>query len=87
MHSESLKNLEFGIIIDHISKSCNSDISKLRLRDSELINNAPELRIKLSEISEAKEIYLAEAGFPIWSFTDIRETLNKIETICSYLEI
>ena len=87
MYSESLKNLEFDIILDLISKSCNSDISKLRLRDSELINNASELRIKMSEISEAKEIYLAEAGFPIWSFADIRETLHKIEPIGSYLEI
>jgi DNA mismatch repair protein MutS2 len=41
----------------------------------------------MSQITETKEIYLAEAGLPIWSFVDIREILHKIEPIGSYLEI
>ena len=87
MESESTKNLEFDIILDHLSNSCNSDISKIRLKNSELIYNESELKIIMSEISESKEIYLAEAGFPIWSFADIREILHKIEPIGSYLEV
>jgi DNA mismatch repair protein MutS2 len=87
MLSESIKNLEFEVILNHISNSCNSDISKLRLKNSELVYNAEELRNKMSEISETKEIYQAEAGLPLWSFVDIREILHKIEPIGSYLEI
>jgi len=87
MHKDSLKNLEFDIILDHISNFCHSEISKLRLINSELLYDATELQIKMSEITEAKEIYQAEAGLPVWSFADIREILHKIEPIGSYLEI
>ena len=87
MQSESIKNLEFDAILDHISNSCNSEISKLRLKNSELIYNSTELQTKMSEISETKEIYQAEAGLPLWAFVDIREILHKIEPLGSFLEI
>ena len=87
MQLETIKNLELDIILDHISNSCNSDISKARLNNSELIYNSTELKTRMYEISETKEIYQAEAGLPLWSFTDIREMLHKIEPIGSFLEI
>lgn len=87
MHTETLKNLEFDLFLDQISNSCNSEISKSRLKNSELIFDNSILRIKMAEISETKEIYLSEAGLPIWSFVDIREVLHKIEPIGSYLEV
>ena len=37
MHKESIKNLEFDIFVDQVLNSCNGDISKLRLKNSELI--------------------------------------------------
>jgi len=87
MQSESIKNLEFDILLEHISNSCNSDISKARLKNSELIYDPKDLKTKMSEISETKEIYQAEAGLPLWAFVDIREFLHKIEPIGSFLEI
>lgn len=87
MHSESIKNLEFGVILDFIANSCHSEISKQRIKNSEIIYRLTDLQNIMSEISETKEIYQAEAGLPIWAFNDVRNLLHKIEPIGSFLEI
>jgi len=87
MINELKKILEFDLIINHIANNCVSDTGKVRLLNSELIFSEQELTTKLKEISEAKEIFQAEGGIPIWHFVSVIEILHKIEPIGSYLDI
>lgn len=79
--------LEFDRIVDMISTKCVSDLGHARLNNSQPFSEKLSLIKSLVEVSEAKQIYIAEGGIPIWSFDDIRGLIKKIEPIQSYLEI
>lgn len=81
------QTLEFSKILDHISTKCVSELGKLRLLNSEPLDDKEIIEKRLSEVSEAREIYLKDGGIPIWSFSDVRTLLNKIEPLDSYLDI
>jgi DNA mismatch repair protein MutS2 len=84
---DSDHTLEFDKILDFISSNCVSELGKIRLKNSQPIDDELILTNRLREISEVKELYIGEGGIPIWFFDDIRTLLNKIEPIDSYLEI
>jgi DNA mismatch repair protein MutS2 len=84
---DSDHTLEFNKVLEFISLKCVSDLGKIRLKNSQPINDELLLANTLKEVSEAKEIYISEGGIPIWSFDDIRSILSKIEPLDSYLEI
>jgi DNA mismatch repair protein MutS2 len=84
---DSDQTLEFNKVLEFIGLKCVSDLGKIRLHNSQPIDDKQQLNNTLKEVSEAKEIYVSEGGIPLWSFDDIRSLLNKVEPIDSYLEI
>lgn len=84
--AETIQNLEFFKVLENISKKCISELGRIRLLNSSPFEDANQLTLALNEVREAKEIYIAEGGMPLWSFDDIRIYLNKIEPLESYLE-
>jgi len=79
-------NLEFDKTLEYIAVKCVSELGKLRLLNSDLYLNREELYTCLTRVEEVKQILTAESGMPIWSFSDIRTLLHKIEPAESYLE-
>jgi DNA mismatch repair protein MutS2 len=84
---DAAHTLEFDKVIAFISSKCVSELGKSRLQNSEAIDNKLQLEQALTEVSEAKHIYISEGGIPLWTFDDIRILLNKIEPLESYLDI
>ena len=84
--AETLQNLEFLKVLENISTKCISELGRMRLNNSSPFDDQDQLSLALNEVSEAKEIFLAEGGLPLWSFDDIRIYLNKVEPLESYLE-
>jgi len=85
LHSDD--TLEFDKVLEFISLKCVSELGRIRLQNSQPVDDEHLLQNALKEVSEAKELYVSEGGIPIWSFDDIRSLLNKIEPLESYLEI
>jgi len=84
--SDSITNLEFEKILEHIAATCVSELGKNRLLNSLPLTDAASLEKTLGEVSEAKEINMAEGGIPLQFFDDVRTLLHKIEPLESYLE-
>jgi DNA mismatch repair protein MutS2 len=84
---DSDHTLEFDKVLEFISLKCVSELGKIRLKNSQPIDDELLLKNTLKEVSEAKEVYISEGGIPVWSFDDIRLLLNKIEPLDSYLDI
>ncbi len=79
--------LEFDKIIDIVAAKCVTQNGKARLKAIAPANDPVLLQRLLDEVQDMRDVYLAEGGFPIWEFKDIRVLLNKIEPSESYLEI
>ena len=84
---KSAAALEFDKVIEAIAQKCVSSSGRLRLKSSRPFSETEALRQTLDSISEMREIYLADGGFPIWDFSDVRTLFAKIEPEGSFLEI
>ena len=81
------KTLEYDKIIEYIAAKCVSETGGIRLKNSAPVLDADTLQNILFQVKEMREIFLADGGFPIWDYYDIRILLNKIEPEESFLEI
>jgi len=84
---KSAAALEFYKIIEGISQKCVSETGRERLKNCIPFLEPEKLQESLEQISEMREIYLADGGFPIWDFVDVRILFAKIEPEESFLEI
>lgn len=80
------KTLEYDKIIEYIAAKCVSETGGIRLKNSAPVLDADTLQNILFQVKEMREIFLADGGFPIWNYYDIRILLNKIEPEESFLE-
>lgn len=81
------KTLEYDKIIEYIAAKCVSETGGIRLKNSAPVLDADTLQNILFQVKEMREIFLADGGFPIWDYYDVRILLNKIEPEESFLEI
>jgi DNA mismatch repair protein MutS2 len=81
------KTLEYDKIIEYIAAKCVSETGGTRLKNSAPVLEADTLQNILFQVKEMREVFLADGGFPIWDYYDIRILLNKIEPEESFLEI
>jgi len=79
-------HLEFDKILAIIGTKCFSELGKTRLQNSQPIDDPAKLTESLERISEVRDILTYDSALPIWTFTDIRLLLNKIEPMASYLD-
>ncbi len=84
---KSAAALEFNKVVEAIAQKCVSETGRSRLKNSRPFSDAKALQKTLEQISELREIYLTDGGFPIWDFTDVRILFAKIEPQESFLEI
>ncbi len=84
---KSAAALEFDKIVEDIAQKCVSETGRSRLGNSQPFSESEPLRKTLEQISEMREVYLSDGGFPIWDFTDVRTLFAKIEPYESFLEI
>jgi len=80
------QDLEFDKVLELIANKCVSELGKARLMNSTPMFVEEDISHELSLVEETKSIFLSASGFPVWSFSDIRSLLVKIEPLESYLD-
>ena len=80
------QDLEFDKVLELIANKCVSELGKARLMNSTPMFVEEDISHELSLVDETKSIFLSASGLPVWSFSDIRSLLVKIEPLESYLD-
>jgi len=84
---EVRQNLEFEKVLGFIANKCVSELGIARLKNTQLMYHAEDISVELNTVEETKSIFLSESGLPVWSFSDIRPLLAKIEPLDSHLDV
>jgi DNA mismatch repair protein MutS2 len=83
---KTAEKLNLNSILKDIAGRCVSESANTRLQQPVPHQNQDELQQIFKQISEMRDIYSEEGGFPIWEFYDVRRLLSMIEPHNSYLE-
>jgi len=84
--NKSAEVLEFQTVLSEISGRCVSESGKSRILNSTPLQSKEQLKTVLAQVSEMREIYTFEGGFPLWSYYDIRILIKAMEPQNSFLE-
>ncbi|MEN8764267.1 MAG: endonuclease MutS2 [Wenyingzhuangia sp.] len=79
IHSKTLQDLEFSIILESISKHCTSEKGKELILNITPFANKPDLEIALSQVNEYLSSLVSENRIPGHYFDDIDKDLKLLK--------
>jgi len=79
IHSKTLQDLEFSIILEHISKHCTSEKGKELILNIIPFSNKPDLDIALSQVHEYQGSLVSENRIPNHYFDDIDKEIKLLK--------
>lgn len=79
IHSKTLQDLEFSIILENITKHCNTEKGKQLITDIIPFANKPNLEIALAQVNEYLSSLVSENRIPNHYFDDIDKEIKLLK--------